>query len=111
MLDDAWLSLVHVAKETGNISSLFPPGIERITDLPFTIHQAILSALNFLSFGELPKDERPPKSIWLDDKKMTAWWAEVERLREAKYGGGGDQSKMEKSNVVDRLIVGLPDHG
>lgn len=88
------------------MSSLFPPGIEKLYDLPFTIHQAILAALSYLSFNELPKDERPPKWMWTDGEKLDAWFKEVERLREAKYGGGGDQSSMEKSDLRHKLIVG-----
>lgn len=58
-----------------------------LIDLPFTHHDAILYALGFLSFEKLPEEERPPKSIWLDDDKMTAWWDEVERMREARMKG------------------------
>lgn len=105
-MDDAWLGLVRAAQALGDLSSLFPPGIERLYDLPFTIHSAILAALNYISFGELPKEERPPKWMWTDGEKMDEWFREVERLREAKYGGGGDQGSMEKSNLRDRLIVG-----
>lgn len=106
MVDDAWLGLVRSAEAIGDLSSLFPPGIERLYDLPFTIHNAILAALNFLSFNELPKEERPPRWMWQDGEKLDEWFKEVERLREAKYGGGGDQSRMESSNLRSKLIVG-----
>lgn len=105
MVDDAWLGLVRAAEAAGDMSSLFPPGIEKLYDLPFTIHHAILAALNYLSFNELPKDERPPRWMWLDGEKLDEWFKDVERLRDQKYGGG-DQSRMEKSNLRDKLIVG-----
>lgn len=105
MVDDSWLALVRVAQETGDISSLFPPGVERLIDMPFTIHQAILAAMQFISFGELPKEERPPKSIWLNGPKLEAWFVEVERLREDRMNGG-NQSEMDRSDLKDRLIVG-----
>lgn len=105
-MDDAWLGLVRSAQALGDMSSLFPPGIEKLYDLPFTIHQAILAALNYLSFNELPKDERPPKWMWTDSDQLDKWFKEVERLREAKYNGGGDQSRMESSDLRDRLIIG-----
>ena len=106
MVDDAWLGLVRSAEAIGDLSSLFPPGIEKLYDLPFTIHNAIASALTYLSFNELVKGERPPRWMWQDNEKLEEWFKEVERLREAKYGGGGDQSRMEKSNLRDKLIVG-----
>lgn len=77
--------------------------------MPFTIHNAILSALGFLSFDELPEDERPPKSIWLIGEKMKEWWSEVKRLREAQMEGGGDQRGMDKNGLMDKLKIVGPD--
>ncbi len=109
MCDDAWLATVRVARDAGDVSSLFPPGIERLIDLPFTIQNAILAALGFLSFDELPEEERPPKSIWLDGEKMKAWWAEIKRLRKAKMEGHGDQASMSKNALTSKLLVGFDD--
>lgn len=106
MVDDAWLGLVRSAEAIGDLSSLFPPGIEKLYDLPFTIHNAILSALTYLSFHELPKEERPPRWMWQDTEKLEEWFKEVERVRKAKYGDGGDQSRMEQSNLRSKLIIG-----
>lgn len=44
----------------------------------------------FLSFEDLEENERPPRAIWLDGEQMTAWFEDVKRRREEKYGGGGD---------------------
>jgi hypothetical protein len=107
MLDEAWLSIVRLARDIGDISSLFPPGITRLIDLPYTIHNAILAALGFLSFEELPEKERPPKKIWLNSKKMKAWWADVKRLREAEAKGQGDQSSMDRNALTNRLLIGF----
>lgn len=108
-MDEAWLATVRLARDAGDISSLFPQGIEKLIDLPFTIQTAILAALGFLSFDELPDDERPPKSIWLDGDKMRKWWAEIKRLRKAKLEGHGDQAKMSKNALTDQLLVGFDD--
>lgn len=104
-MDEAWLSLVRMARDIGDISSLFPPGITRLTDLPFTISNAILGALGFLSFDELPEEEKPPKRIWLDAKKMKAWWAEVKRVRKAREDGHGDQSTMTKGTLAAEMFL------
>lgn len=110
-MDEAWLATVRLARDIGNISSLFPPGITRLIDLPYTIHNAIISAIGFLSFEELPKDERPPRSIWMDGDALAAHWREVERAREAKYGSGAapaaDYSEMDESPLKNELLVGF----
>lgn len=79
-----------------------------LTELPYTQHDAILAALGFLTFDELPEEERPPKAIWLDQEKMDAHWAEVKRVREAKAEGHGDQSKMPQNALTKQLLVGFP---
>lgn len=108
-MDEAWLATVRLARDIGDISSLFPPGITRLIDLPYTIHNLILAALGFLSFDELPDEEKPPKAIWLVEEKMKAWWAEVKRLREAQASGHGDQAGMTKNPLMDRLKIVGPD--
>jgi hypothetical protein len=107
MCDSAWLSLVRTARDIGNIESLFPPGITRLIDLPFTIHNAIFAALGFLSFDELPEEERPPERIWLDPDRMKAWWDDIKRARKAKAEGHGDYSSMEKNALADQLLKGF----
>lgn len=104
MLDEVWLSLVRMARDIGDISSIFPPGIQRLTDLPFTHHNAILAALGFLSFDELRKEERPPKSIWLDSEKMELHWEQVKNNREARANGEKD-STMTQNPLMKRLKI------
>lgn len=86
-MDETWITLVQIARDCGDISSLFPPGIERLTDLPFTIAAAVTNALVFLSWRELERDEQPPKSIWLDSGKLKGWWKQVEYNRGLKREG------------------------
>lgn len=95
----------------GEVSVLFPEGIDRLDDLPWTFQTAITTGLAYLSFEELPKDERPPKRIWDRPDEMTAWWKMIERQRDEKYGGsGGDSSAAgtheEKNDMTKDLIVG-----
>ncbi len=102
-MDEVWLSLVRVARDAGDISSLLPPGVTNLVDAPYTIHNAIMAGLQFLSFEELRESERPPKRIWLDGEKMTKWFDEVKRLREAEAKGHGDQSQMDRSPLMEEL--------
>jgi len=96
---------VRIARDAGDISSLFPAGIDSLADLPFNIFNLIAGALYFISFEELPKEERPRKSIWLDADLMEKHWAYVEALREDRIKGN-DTSHMPRNSLIDELIVG-----
>lgn len=97
------------------MSLLFPPGITHLMDLPFVMFNAIRNALGFLSFDELPSDERPPRSIWMEPKLLNDHFREVERVRKAKYGGGDDSSTdikdvpikgpVERNALINELLV------
>lgn len=99
-----WLNTVRLARDIGDISSLFPPGITRLYDLPFTVFNAIRLALYFLSFEELPEKERPPKAIWLDEERMQSWWNEVKANREAEGKGEGDMSSMPQNDLLKEVF-------
>lgn len=96
---------MRIARDAGDVSRLFPPEIENLADLPYNIHDAIRMGLAFLSYEELPKDEQPPRRIWLDADRMKAWWDEVERKREDKYGGGREKStsNMSRNAIMDEI--------
>lgn len=83
------------------MSELFPPGIANVRDLPWRLFDAIRMALVFIGFEELEKEERPPRKIWLDDEKLQAWFDQVERDRERKFGNNKD-TKMEGESVQNK---------
>jgi hypothetical protein len=95
-----------MARTAGDISSLFPEGVTKLADLPYTIFNLIGNSLYFVSFDELPKEERPKKSIWLDNDRMEEHWKSVEALRRDKMSGRGDTSEMPKNALIDQLVVG-----
>jgi hypothetical protein len=88
------------------VSAVLPEGIDRLQDIPHVLFDAIRLALSFLKFDELPKDERPPRRIWLDHDAMSSWWAHVERLREEKYGGDGkgDMTDYDENAAAKELM-------
>lgn len=52
-------------------------------DIAWYLQVAIEHALTILSWYEhLPEEERPPESLWEDDKGLEMWWASVEAKRE-----------------------------
>lgn len=111
-----WLDTIRIARDGGGVAQLLPEGIDSLADAPYTLHQAIRIGLAFLSYEELPKDERPPKSIWMNNKRMEEWWADVDRRREERYGGGGDGGSTstsldeppgpgQRNALVDELVA------
>jgi hypothetical protein len=89
------------------VSSLFPPGIDHLADLPHTFHDALMFALMALSWEELPKEERPPRNIWLDSKALNKHFKAVERVRKEKYGGGdpdGIEGPVSENKALDMLV-------
>lgn len=106
MTSSAWLQTVRIARDCGDISSLFPKGIKSIADLPYTLFNAIHMGLYFLSFEELPKEERPPKRIWLDAERMEAHWETVTQMRRDR-AKGEDISDLPKNEYADNLLKSL----
>lgn len=105
-MDETWLDTVRIARDCGDISSLFPPGVTRLCDLPHTLHRAIRMALYFLSFDNIiEKEDKPPKRIWLDGEKMEEWWRQVEARRESP--DGREVSKMPQNELLKEMFPGV----
>jgi hypothetical protein len=77
------------------VSLIFPAGITKLHDLPFPYFEAIRTALAFLSFDELPKDERPSRDIWMEPDELRTHFKAVERRREEKYGNSNSSSEID----------------
>lgn len=75
---------------------LLPPGVSSVRDLPFTVFEAVREALTFISFDELPEDERPPRRMWNDRRALSRWFRRVRAMRKQKYGGGDDDDAWDK---------------
>lgn len=106
--DDAWLDTVRIARDFGTVSELFPPGVTDIRDMPHTLFDAIRRALTFLSFEDLEKEERPPKSIWLDDEKLSAHFEWVEERRKERFSGKPDEEIEDpvENDAARSLLIG-----
>lgn len=94
----------------GDVSSLFPPGVTHLADVPYHLHDAIAKGMAFVGFDELPSEERPPKHIWLDEDKLRSWFDAVEKRREEKYSGTSDRQPIEdpvENEAASSLVSGL----
>lgn len=90
------------------MSSLLPDDVRGLADAPYGLQDAIVAALHFLRYEELPKEDQPPKKIWLDGEQLEAWWAEVERRRKAKYGIDGEKEidgPAEHNEAAKELLI------
>lgn len=68
---------------------------------------AVRHAMVILSWEELPKDEKPPKRIWLDGDKLKEHFDWVERKREAESKGRDEHIDDPRDNeAAGALIVG-----
>lgn len=98
-----------MARDSGDVSSLFPEGITSMRDMPWTLHRAIGMGLSFLRMEELPEDEQPPRNIWFDPDRMDEHWAAVRQRREEKYGdksrGIDDGGPTRKNAFLDDYYV------
>lgn len=106
MVDDAWLSLVQIARDCGDVSSLLPPGVKSLSDAPWLFVQAVRRALQYLSFGELAEEEQPPRKLWEDDSKLKDWFDEVKRNRKSKSKGEGDYQSMPENEALREIFKG-----
>lgn len=84
------------------MSLLMPDGVESLHDMPHNIMDAITLALFFLSFSELPSDEQPPRSIWLDSDELNKWWKAVKRKRRREAGLDDDDIDQDIDGPVER---------
>jgi hypothetical protein len=110
MVDDAWLALVRMARDAGDVSSLLPPGVKSMYDAPHVFVVAVTRALQFLKFEELPEEERPPKWMWLDNERMTRWWDEV-RLNRRSKTGAPNVPDMERNELMGEFFKGVKFRG
>lgn len=99
---------MRLARDFGTIRELYPPGVDDLRELPYIWFDAIRRALTFLGFDELEPDERPPKSIWLDDEALRLHFDQVKVMREEKWGSGEERidDPVENPAAKDLLIGG-----
>jgi hypothetical protein len=98
---------VRLARDFGDVSSLFPPDFDDLRDLPHSLFEAIRMAALFLSFDELDTDERPPKRIWLMPEQLNAWMEAVNAKRRSGSSDMDREIEDPVQNMAARdLIVG-----
>lgn len=92
------------------MSRLWPEGVDHLVEVPWTWAHAVRLAQFFISFDELPDDERPPRRIWDDNEKLHTHFAWVKAERDRKYGGKGTSDgpagEVEQNQATRSLVVG-----
>jgi len=100
--DEAWVDTVRLARDMGTVSELYPEG-RSLLDLPHALFTAIRQGLAFLGFEELPLDEQPPRSIWLDAEALNEHFDEVKRRR--KESASPDPIEDPVTNEAARSLI------
>lgn len=98
---------MRLARDFGDVSSLFPPDFDDLRDLPHSLFEAIRMAAVFLSFDELDADEQPPKRIWLVADKLAEWMDAIAAKR--RTGASGMNQEIEdpvQNRAAEGLIIG-----
>ena len=67
---------------------------DSIWDWPHTVTRAIEKRMQIESFMELPKDKRPPESIWDDPDKIDDWFDRV----------------FDRGEKQTELVINIPEH-
>lgn len=93
-----------MARDFGDVSSLFPPDFDDLRDLPHSLFEAIRMAALFLGFEELASDEQPPKRIWLVPDQLSAWMEAVQAKRRGE-GAGTHEIEDPVQNLAARELI------
>jgi hypothetical protein len=97
--------MVRLARDTGSMSDLYPPGVSSLLDLPAPLYDAIRKALIFAGFDEIPDEDRPPREIWLNSRKLREFFAEVRRKRKAGVRGDDWPSEGDIEDPVTNPLA------
>lgn len=65
----------------GTAELLFPPGFDRLDELPAPYFEHIRVSMIYLGFEEMPEDDRPPKSIWQEPDALKRHFDELKANR------------------------------
>lgn len=99
---------MRLARDVGSVSDVLPEG-QALGDCPYRTFDALLHGLAFLSFEELPKEDRPPKRLWLDGEKLDEWFQDVRarqrRDAEAQARGQDIEDPVDQRGARSRLVA------
>jgi hypothetical protein len=104
------LDTIRIARDFGTVSQVLPQGLS-LYDAPHTFVEAIRSTIVFLGWQDnLESKEIPPKRVWLDAKKLDAWFKDVKAKREDEMKGRSNTAEgwdgdMVQNDAVRQMIV------
>jgi hypothetical protein len=83
----------HIVRDSNII---FDGKFKGITDLPFTFSYLVRKRMQIDSWMELPKEKRPPESIWDDPDELEEWFDRVYGNAQTEFNIGYDEEEVEK---------------
>lgn len=90
----------------GTAHLLLPQGITDIREMPASHFDLIRRSMIFLSFEEMPEEDRPPRKIWLDDVKLVAHFDRLKEKRKTEAGGDTVPGDMQENPLAKEMVVG-----
>ena len=74
---------------------IFDSKFKDVTDLPFTFSYLIRKRMQIDSWMELPKDKRPPESIWDDPKELDEWFDRIYSEAQTEFNINWNEDEVE----------------
>ncbi len=97
------MDTVRLVRDLGTADHLIPDGVAGVQDLPYPLFDAIRTALVYLSFDELPSEDRPPRRIWPFPWMLRDWFDDVERRRKERYSGDEIEDPVQNEAAKDLI--------
>ena len=67
-----------------------------ITEIPYTFSYLMRKRMQIDSWMELPKEKRPPQSIWDDSDKLEEWFERLDSNAQTDFNVGWDDNEVEQ---------------
>jgi hypothetical protein len=110
MMSEAFISVVQVARDTGEgLRDLLPSWARSVADAPYTLIEHISFALTVLRWREnLDEKEMPPRRIWRNPEALSEWFEAVRADRKRNIErGSSDRSQEIEDPVENEAAKGL----
>ena len=71
-------------------------GIDTVFDLPYTLSFAIRKRMQIDSWMELPKEKRPPESIWDKPQEIDEWFDRIAGDKQTEFNLNVNEDEIER---------------
>lgn len=88
----------------GNLSLVL--GEFTLQDCPYPLFDAVMAGFYFIAFDEWDEEDRPPKSIWLDEERLRSHVEGIRRKHKAgAEGEDAAEGPLEQNTLIKDLVA------